>query len=385
MKGTNCRIALAICLFGLAFSTQAAKIDIGVLVQWSCPGPATGGPATDASGDRLYLRVVDSQGNDLEVWCMQTGLLGRHRYEYWVSFRNGNKTKVSQCELTWGNNKNTITVKGNQGKTVGRVPGGGKSIRYKGRFGTFKHHNFNSSEDFHFTYDYATRKWHRYNTEKYRDSKGVKREKNTSFDDGQFSFVNPLTDFLPDNQAFVAASFPAVASEEYQREAAGCEVAYDAEYQEPIVASVLRLNTNGAQEMHGVIYPSDIEIEDIWFEEIDQALKLSLSESNERAEIQLTIPQGLLANQKAGDLVINLDGEITNDLEQIINDKATIITVNNAQQASMITIESQVDRAAGAKSEQRLNIWMMVSVVLAILLVSSFIRKTKRTQPVERD
>jgi hypothetical protein len=89
--------SLLLLLLTFLHSAHASQIDVGALTEWNCPGPSTGGPQIDSSGDRLYLRIVDSAGNDLEVWCMQYGPWGRHRYEYWVSYRNGECTPSAQC------------------------------------------------------------------------------------------------------------------------------------------------------------------------------------------------------------------------------------------------------------------------------------------------
>lgn len=334
MKAISRIIAALACLLCLALTSLSDEIDVGALIGWGCPLRGAG-PAADPWGDRLYLRLVDSTGHDLEVWCIRTS--SSHHYEFWVSYPNGDKTKVSECELFRGKNKNTITV--SDGNYIGgRIPGGGNTRRYKGRFGRFTHHNFNSSYDFHFAYDYATRKWHRYNTKKYTDANGKKRERYSDYDDGQFSYRKPREDFLPENRTFVAMTFPELASEGDQKGAAGCELALAEEYEDHIIAPVSRLNAAGFQEIHEVIYPPDVLIKDIWFDELARQLRFSMAAENERAEIELIIPQGLLPNRQAGDLKVTRERIDTEAIAQYINDHATILTIGHAQEVSAVAI-----------------------------------------------
>ena len=123
MRGT---LALAViaALAGLASVGAIASTPLPIRGYPSCPGPKVGGPGRGPDGDRLYVRVTDTAGNDLEIWCI-SGFFGFH-YEFRRSFPTGPSKVIDVCEFDRGFNDVKLQITGTT--TTGTLPNGGTSI-----------------------------------------------------------------------------------------------------------------------------------------------------------------------------------------------------------------------------------------------------------------
>jgi hypothetical protein len=115
------------------------------------------------------VRVVDSAGNDFEIWCMQ-GILSVY-YEFRRSFPDGTVVPVDTCELSMGVNDVVLHITGGVTGTA-PLPNGGTAITVGGIISKYYHENANSSDDFHHIYDYTTRTLKRINTKAATDEQG---------------------------------------------------------------------------------------------------------------------------------------------------------------------------------------------------------------------
>lgn len=124
----------------------------------------------EKNGHKLTLRIVDSAGNDFEVWCW-SGWASVY-WLYRLSFPNGTKKYFAECELDHGMNDVIVRKTDKKKFKQGKLKNGGTKITVKGKLRGVYFHNFNSSKDFHAYYDWVLKKRIRINTT--RKAKGKK-------------------------------------------------------------------------------------------------------------------------------------------------------------------------------------------------------------------
>lgn len=116
------------------------------------------------NGQKLTLRIVDSAGNDFEVWCW-SGFASVY-WLYRISFPNGKKKYFAECELDYGINDVVVRKTDKKKFTQGKLKNGGTKITVKGKLRGAYFHNFNSSKDFHVYYDWVRKNRIRINTKR---------------------------------------------------------------------------------------------------------------------------------------------------------------------------------------------------------------------------
>ena len=65
----------------------------------------------DGKADRMYIHIIDENGNDVQEWCLDHGSTGD--YAYYISSPGRNDTYVGGCLLYCGINNPTINTTGN--------------------------------------------------------------------------------------------------------------------------------------------------------------------------------------------------------------------------------------------------------------------------------
>lgn len=104
---------LTLLLFTIVFSifipssvfAKKDLIGLGLPLEWDCPPTDPDGskmPTPDANGNRKLMHVVDKKGNDIDIWCRDTGG-GNGHLELRVSSLQGSKS-LANCTLLGGNN-----------------------------------------------------------------------------------------------------------------------------------------------------------------------------------------------------------------------------------------------------------------------------------------
>src|SRR5271166_2698952 len=86
--------------------------------------PACGGApgiSADPDGDKTFVHVQDSAGNDFEVRCHRGW--ASFNYEFWVSYPNGTRSKVDACELEGGLNDIVLHITGTTTTVTGKNGG----------------------------------------------------------------------------------------------------------------------------------------------------------------------------------------------------------------------------------------------------------------------
>lgn len=129
-------IGLLSSLIVYQIPSSQADTTLGISVPWNCPpylqDPTTGRLLTDSAGnyipdlsappstddkdgdgkvDKLYFHIIDSQGKDVQLWCVDHGLSGA--YYYYASFPGMNDTYLSECGLARGINEISLVFSGN--------------------------------------------------------------------------------------------------------------------------------------------------------------------------------------------------------------------------------------------------------------------------------
>ena len=162
------RLTLAICvsLVYVVIGAEAATTALHIRGYPPCGGAP--GISKDPDGDKTFVHVKDSAGNDFEVRC-HAGIAS-YNYEFWVSFPNGTRSKVDTCELEGGLNDIVLHITGTTTTSTGT--NGGQVINVTGLISKYYHHNLNSSRDFHTIYDYATKTATRFDTKRDRQPGG---------------------------------------------------------------------------------------------------------------------------------------------------------------------------------------------------------------------
>jgi hypothetical protein len=127
--------------------------------------------AKDPDGDKTLVHVQDSAGNDFEVRCHRGWT--SFNYEFWVSFPDGSRSKVDECELYGGLNDVVLHITGGSTPPT-KGANGGDVIQVGGVISKYYHHNLNGSRDFHTIYDYAKKTSVRIDTKRGTNPDGSK-------------------------------------------------------------------------------------------------------------------------------------------------------------------------------------------------------------------
>lgn len=196
---------------------NATSLNLNSVIPWACPPTIASTPPTaetgrGISGDRLYLHVIDSKGNDLEIWCKTSFFLGLRYWEVEVSFPNGDKSVLSKCEFSPANNKFLLKFSG----TESRVPSlsGSIIIHIDGELEFFKHDNDDFWSDIHTTYNFTSGEAIRIDTKKSHTPTSV-TEKVVDTTKKTINLLSPPSSIfawntdsikLPDGETFVCTS-----------------------------------------------------------------------------------------------------------------------------------------------------------------------------------
>lgn len=323
-----------------------------------CGGAGPPLPTSNANGDAIYVRIVDSAGNDFEIWCME-GIWSRY-YEFRASFPDGTVVKVDECELSMGVNDVVLHITGG---ITGQVPlpNGGKLITVGGIISKYYHENANSSEDFHHIFDYATKTLVRVDTEAATDDNG-----------------NPYREILYARRStlskpIVSDSTPQLFGTPFDPQpansASACCLAGELD------SSVkVRVRTVATSE---VINPNSTPIEEIRYDEKASMLSLVLPRTPGRANVvSVAIPRELLPGGVTSIVMVD---EKTVSADEIVTPTFRVLNIPILPESRIVRIEPHV----AISGRSHLIIFALCTGgfllgVLSLVLVR-FLRETPQT------
>lgn len=285
-----------------------------------CGGPGPPLPTSNASGDAIYVRVVDSAGNDFEIWCME-GFWSRY-YEFRASFPDGTVVKVDECELSMGINDVVLHITGGITNTT-LLPNGGKLITVGGVISKYYHENANSSEDFHHIYDYATKTLVRVDTKAATDDNGIPYR--------EILYARKSTLSKP----IVSNSTPQVFGTPFDPQPDNSVSACLAGELDSSVK--VRVRTVATSE---VINPNSTPIEEIQYDEKTSMLSLVLPHTPGRANVvSIAIPRELLPGGVTSIVMVD---EKTVSADEIVTPTFRVLNIPIQPESRIIRIEPQL-------------------------------------------
>lgn len=289
-----------ICVASLFSSNYslAKTFDPVSEAKWSCPPVNANNPPdaeTDwgSTGDRLYIRIVDTAGNDIEIWCID-GWSWKWYYQMEISFPNGDHTVLSECEITGGSNKHLVVYDGN----LDMVPtlSGSKLAVINGTILTYLHENFNVFKDHHNFYNFTSGIAQRVDTQKFFN--GTTKiidttEKKVDTSDPPWSLFAFSGDFGDLNESELMGDETSVCS--------------NVEFDEEIISleeiSILVGDTPTTFEL---FYPTDAGIQATMFDEEKKSLTISLENMDlDERFLSISIPRDLLDHTQAESFTIS--------------------------------------------------------------------------------
>jgi|GEM_PF-4763162 len=263
---------------------------------WNCPTTAADAPApsSDKDGDgkldRKYVHIVDSNGNDFQVWCLDHGPGGD--YAFYSSKPGEPDRYISGCLLHCGTNSGTFTINGTGPTEQPRV-NGTKQFTVNGTLTGYNHTNWvppdhptstDKGKDYHFFYNYTTHE-HWKMTTQINATTGkheiIKAEKLT---------LLPGTDrtTMDGELAFIAESFPDLAGSTEGMTAAVVPAIF------MVSAADIRVTfpTDEALDFR-LFYPSQLTVNKFTFDGESKTLILSLPLEHQDY-FNIAIPRDLL-------------------------------------------------------------------------------------------
>ena len=309
--------------FAPAFATSLNPADPNI-IPWNCPPRPTDTPPTAETGfgsigDRLYLRVYDQKGNDLEIWCKE-GLSSVRYWEVEISFPNGDHSILSLCEYGQGGNKWKLDYTGEKSDVP--TMSGTKLIHINGTLDFFKHDNEDFWDDHHTTYNFTsgeavkivTKKHYKGEIETEEVIKTIKKKLDASDPPSSVFAWNDNTE-LPDSDR--------TCSMEPQDETEAVSAYY----------------LPGEGKSHILYYPQMTGVDEITLDEDSKSLEIIFAEKFVQDRyFSISIPRDLL-DVSGKDSFAVLDGSKQIPYEETITDTHRTFNFDLAPTSHQISIE----------------------------------------------
>jgi len=287
-----------VCIVFSANYSYGKTFNPAHIAPWSCPpvnANSPPDPETDwgSTGDRLYIRIVDMAGNDIEIWCID-GWSWKWYYQMEISFPNG-KTVLSECELSGGDNRHTVIYDGTLDWVT--TPSGSKLANINGSLLTYLHENLNAFKDYHNYYNFSSGEAKRVDTQKFFN--GTVKIKDTTkkqidSSDPPWSIFAWSGDFDDLND-----------SETMGDETSVCSVVQD-DFSEIIHLDEISVNVGNTPTTFELFYPADVGIANTIFDEEAKSLTVLFGQEDiEKTHLSISIPRDLLDHSETESFMVS--------------------------------------------------------------------------------
>jgi len=332
---------------------------------WGCPVHEPNAPAptidkdNDGKPDRLYIHIVDENGNDIQEWCLDHGAGGD--YAYYISAPGRNDTYVGGCLLFCGINTPVIDTTGNvtittlNGTEVINATDGSFTGTLNGTItgnvtGTikfFNHTNFvprgdirvvdgilifnpDRGTDYHFYYNFTTgdpplKMWTKIlENGTHKITKTIKM--------AMIPHQTPNEHIFAQEMAFLERGLPGFVT-------SGLPGERDITPTKHIIHSE---DIAVDDSTHKVLFSSTSPINNIIFEPEENFLKINLIPIEQPSEVNLSIPRDLIDHTLEDGFNILIDGEVKASFSEDTSLSHRTITVPVKPGTSFLLIDAPI-------------------------------------------
>ena len=335
---------------------------------WGCPPkedrPNPPAPTIDKDNDgkpdRLYIHLIDENGNDIQEWCLDHGRLGD--YGYYISAPGKEDTKVGGCLLICGGNIPIIDTTGNvtittlngtevinatDGSFTGTVSGT-ITGNVNGTITFFNHTNYvprnhiiidpegsgrliintHSGKDYHFYYNYTTgdpplKMW-----TKILENGTHKITKTVQM--AMIPHQTPDEHLVAQEVAFLERGLPGFVNSNMPGER-GITPDEHIVHSQDIVSG---------DSTYKILFSNTSPIDNIVFESKDNILKINLKGIEQTAQVNLSIPRNLIDHTLEESFEVLTDGEIKTPFSEDTSLSHRTLTVGVKPGTSYLLIDS---------------------------------------------